>query len=185
MNTRSNNTLIKRITTRRAFTGTFKKSKDSDSDIEKIKKKSLEILTHEKKVIVSIVWPNSRYKNIRDNESNIHEGHTLSMTYDTGTLIIYDNTCQEKYNIENKASLNYKNVINYIINNINGFKSIYFYKTNYEKYKNILNKSEGSCSNYIDSLIDNGEIKTFSQFSNNEKKNYLIDKNGVSFTPYS
>ena len=148
MRTRSStNFIVPRVYTKSVDSLCFAKCKDSDHAVGKLIEDAETALHRDKKgVIISLVIPDSRYKN---KSKYIHQGHTFAITRNAKYLLLYDIRYDTAYKSTQKHFKNYQLVINALKQD----RTILFYPSEY--YAKV---SEGICFEYIQHLEQNNLI---------------------------
>jgi len=147
---------VLRVTTDKAAGFKFNKLADSMNNLKEIIRNANKILNNEGKVIFSMVYPDSHYKSKKETKY-IHQAHTFAMGRDENTLIVYDNSGEYKYTGKESYLDNYK----YVINTLKKGRNLIFFPIveGIKKYDEILDKDQGGCIAYIDTLVDDKLIQ--------------------------
>lgn len=191
---------IPRITTVNAQTQAFSKVSDSPGAIEDIISTAINKLNTDRRVIISIVWPNNSYPD--GDKGSPHQAHTFAISIDMekSTLILFDNDGNNKYLSSGDEARNYIKIINDIIKKFNIGNILFFQDEDWcgRKNKKIENietyneqvrlenqagegKGEGGCQAHTAALDTLNLIKVFSEYTPEEKERYLIDEKDKAY----
>ena len=110
--TRSSGRAAPRIYTKNSITQKYNKIADTNKDIDNLIDEAYKNLKHSGIVVISMVWPDSKYAKTIKKSNAIHEGHTFFMYIENRKLFITDDNGDKLYKSGSEISHNYQRLIN-------------------------------------------------------------------------